>query len=58
MLEVGVLVRGQEVDVGSGEAGDAAPKVSLQILVRAVGVHPLLEGMDLAHNLCYAPKKE
>lgn len=55
LLEVGIGVSGQEVEVRGGEPDDAAPKVSLQIPVRAVGVHSLLEGVDLTHNLCYAP---
>lgn len=55
LLEVGIAVSGQEVDVRGGEPDDAAPKVGLQISVRAVGVNSLLEGMDLTHNLCYAP---
>lgn len=56
LLEVGVVVGSQEVNVGGGEAGDAAPKVGLQVPVRAVGVRDLLEGVDLAHDLCYAPR--
>lgn len=54
-LKGGIAVGGQEVDVGGGEPGDAAPKVRLQLLVRAVRERRLLEGVDLAHNLRYAP---
>lgn len=43
------------MDVRGGEPGDAAAKVALQVPVWAVRVHGLLEGMDLTHNLCYAP---
>lgn len=50
-----MAVGGQEVDVRGGEPGDAAAKVALQVPVWAVRVHGLLEGMDLTHNLCYAP---
>lgn len=55
LLEVGIVVGSQEVDVGGGEPGNAALKVGLQLLVRAVGARGLLEGVDLTHNLCYAP---
>lgn len=55
LLEVGIVVAGQEVDVRGGEPGDAAPQVGLQLLVRVVWAYSLLEGVDLTHNLCYAP---
>lgn len=55
LMEVAVVLGGQEVDVRGGESGDAAPEVGLQLRVGAVGVHSLLEGVDLTHNLCYAP---
>lgn len=55
LLKVGIIVGGQKVDVRGGEPGDAAPKVSLQLPIRAVGAQSLLEGVDLTDNLCYAP---
>lgn len=55
LLEVGIAVSSQEVDVRGGEPGDAAPKVVLQLLVGAVRAHSLLEGTDLTHNPRYAP---
>lgn len=55
LLEVGIVVGSQEVDVRGGEPGNAALKVGLQLLVGAVGAHSLLEGVDLTHNLRYAP---
>lgn len=55
LLEVGIAIGGQEVDVRGGEPGGAPPKVGLQLPVRAVGTHSLLEGVDLTHNLRYAP---
>lgn len=54
-LEVGIVIGSQEVDVRGGEPGDAALKVGLQLLVRAVGARSLLEGVDLTHDLGYAP---
>lgn len=56
LLKVGIVVSGQEVDVGGGEPGDAVPKVGLRLAVWAVGVHSLLEGMHLTHSLCYPPR--
>lgn len=55
LLEVGDVGSGQEVDVRVAEPGDPASKVGLQLPVGAVRVHSLLEGVDLAHNLRYAP---
>ena len=56
LLDIGITVAGQEMDVRGGETGDAAPEVGLQVLVRAVGIYCLLEGVDLTHNFCYAPR--
>lgn len=55
LLEAGIAVSSQEVDVRGREPGDAPLKVVLQISVGAVRAHSLLEGMDLTHNPRYAP---
>lgn len=43
------------MDVRGGKPGNSASKVGLKFSVGAVGEYSLLEGVDLTHNLCYAP---
>lgn len=57
-LELPVAVRGQEVDGGGGELGDAAAKVRLQLPVGAVREGGLLEGPDLARHLRDVPWRD
>ena len=55
LVEVGVVVCGQQVDVTGAEVGNAQPQVSLELWVGAVGEHAVLERMHLAHYLRYGP---
>ena len=55
LLEVGVVVGGEEVQVAAAEVLDAVAQVALQPALGAVGEHRLLEGLHLAHHPGYAP---
>lgn len=55
LLKVGIIVSCQKVDVRVGEPGNMAVQVGLKVSVWLVRVQSLLEGVDLTHDLCYAP---